>query len=67
MKCEKELTEISMVRHDFDNGRIESSSSRAHTRFKLDRKFIQCYNYERLHIALNHSTPAKVLGVCHMS
>jgi len=31
-----------------------------HTRFQLHWKFIQYYNYERPHMALDYSTPAKV-------
>ena len=31
-----------------------------HTRFELHRKFIQYYNYERPHMALNYKTPAEV-------
>jgi len=31
-----------------------------HSRFQLHRKFIEYYNYERPHMALNYSTPAEV-------
>ena len=31
-----------------------------HSRFALHRKFIEYYNYERPHMALNYSTPAEV-------
>ena len=31
-----------------------------HTKFQLHRKFIQYYNWERPHMALNYSTPAEV-------
>jgi putative transposase len=31
-----------------------------HGRFELHRKFIQYYNYERPHMALNYKTPAEV-------
>jgi transposase InsO family protein len=31
-----------------------------HARFQLQRKFVEYYNYERPHMALNYSAPAQV-------